>query len=101
MRPARRHVGVRARSVKPGRHLGGPPALDAAGRNAEATPGRPRGRANGRCRVTDKLDQLYEAGLANRRKVLGRDYVDRAIAGADGFNAHFQRLLTTWCWGEI
>jgi 4-carboxymuconolactone decarboxylase len=51
--------------------------------------------------MTDKMDVLYEAGLDNRRKVLGRDYVDRAIQGADSFNAEFQRLLTTWCWGEV
>jgi 4-carboxymuconolactone decarboxylase len=51
--------------------------------------------------VTDKLDELYDKGLDNRRRVLGSEYVDRAIAGADRFNADFQRLLTTWCWGEI
>ena len=47
------------------------------------------------------MDRTYERGLANRRAVLGDEYVDRAIDGADRFNAPFQRLVTTYCWGEI
>ena len=44
---------------------------------------------------------LFDKGLANRRKVLGADYVDRAIQGADAFNRDFQTLLTEYCWGAI
>ena len=47
------------------------------------------------------MSEMYEKGLANRRDVLGADYVDKAINGADRFNAGFQQLLTTYCWGEI
>ncbi len=47
------------------------------------------------------MTDMYDRGLANRREVLGSEYVDRAINGADSFNAGFQRLLTTYCWGEI
>ena len=47
------------------------------------------------------MSGMYDKGLANRREVLGTEYVDRAINGADRFNAEFQRLLTTYCWGEI
>ena len=45
--------------------------------------------------------ELYEAGLRNRRRVLGDDYVDRALAGADAFNEEFQQILTEYCWGKV
>ena len=44
---------------------------------------------------------LYEAGLRNRRRVLGDEYVDRALAGADAFNEEFQQVLTEYCWGKV
>ena len=47
------------------------------------------------------MNDMYEKGLANRREVLGAEYVERAIDGADRFSEEFQRLLTTYCWGEI
>jgi 4-carboxymuconolactone decarboxylase len=47
------------------------------------------------------MDQKrYDRGLAKRREVLGKDYVDRALANVDDFNRDFQRLLTEYCWGE-
>jgi len=47
------------------------------------------------------MDQAtYDRGLAKRRKVLGEDYVNRALAGADDFNRDFQRIVTQYCWGE-
>jgi 4-carboxymuconolactone decarboxylase len=47
------------------------------------------------------MDQeMYDRGLAMRRKVLGDAYVDRALAGADDFNRDFQRIVTQYCWGE-
>ncbi len=45
--------------------------------------------------------ERYETGLSARRKVLGDDYVDRALAGADAFNAEFQQLVTEYCWGTV
>jgi 4-carboxymuconolactone decarboxylase len=42
----------------------------------------------------------YDRGLAMRRKVLGEDYVDRALKNADDFNRDFQRIVTQYCWGE-
>ena len=45
--------------------------------------------------------ELYEAGLRNRRRVLGDDYVDRALAGTDAFNEEFQQILTEYCWGKV
>jgi 4-carboxymuconolactone decarboxylase len=44
---------------------------------------------------------MYEAGLANRKAVLGADYVEKAISSADDFNRPLQELVTTYCWGEI
>jgi 4-carboxymuconolactone decarboxylase len=44
-------------------------------------------------------DELFETGLAIRREVLGRDYVDANLASADDFNREFQRLVTEYCWG--
>jgi 4-carboxymuconolactone decarboxylase len=44
---------------------------------------------------------MYEAGLANRKAVLGADYVEKAIQSADDFNRPLQELVTTYCWGEI
>jgi 4-carboxymuconolactone decarboxylase len=43
----------------------------------------------------------YDAGLKNRREVLGAEYVDKAISNVDSFNAEFQELVTQYCWGEI
>jgi 4-carboxymuconolactone decarboxylase len=42
----------------------------------------------------------YDRGLAMRRKVLGAEYVDRALNSADDFNRDFQRIVTQYCWGE-
>lgn len=44
-------------------------------------------------------DELFDTGLAIRREVLGAEYVDAALAGADDFNREFQRLVTEYCWG--
>ena len=46
-------------------------------------------------------EDLFETGLEIRRAVLGRDYVDGAIAAADDFNRPMQELVTEFCWGKI
>ena len=43
--------------------------------------------------------EAFERGLTVRREVLGADYVDASIAGADEFMLPFQQLLTEWAWG--
>jgi 4-carboxymuconolactone decarboxylase len=43
---------------------------------------------------------VYDIGLEKRRTVLGKDYVDRAMANVDDFNRDFQRIVTQYCWGE-
>ena len=44
-------------------------------------------------------ERLFELGLQKRRKVLWEEYVERSMAGADGFNREFQRFMTEYCWG--
>jgi len=39
--------------------------------------------------------------MAARRKVLGDEYVDRAISSATDFTKPLQDLVTENCWGEI
>jgi len=46
-------------------------------------------------------DELYDKGMAIRRKVLGDEYVDRATANVDDFTRDFQRLVTEYCWGAL
>lgn len=43
----------------------------------------------------------FDQGLKTRREVLGADYVDAAIAGADDFNRPLQELVTEYCWDGI
>ncbi|MFN3658864.1 MAG: carboxymuconolactone decarboxylase family protein [Pseudolabrys sp.] len=42
---------------------------------------------------------MYDKGMAMRRKVLGDEYVDRAVANTDDFNRKFQDMLNEYCWG--
>lgn len=44
---------------------------------------------------------LFELGLAKRRQVLGAEYVDRAMEGADDFSRDFQHFMTEYCWGGV
>ena len=51
--------------------------------------------------MKDAHADRYEQGLRVRREVLGAEYVDAALAGADEFTRDFQRLVTEYCWGEV
>lgn len=46
-------------------------------------------------------DWLFEEGLVHRRRVLGDDWVDRALAARTPFNADFQAMITRTAWAEI
>ena len=46
-------------------------------------------------------DTLFEAGLLNRRRVLGDEWVDRSLANRTPFNADFQAMITRIAWKEI
>ncbi len=43
--------------------------------------------------------ERFESCLAARKSVLGEDYVNKALEGADDFNRDFQELITEYCWG--
>jgi|SRR5579872_5897586 len=45
--------------------------------------------------------ELFQRGLAVRREVLGREYVDHSLASADDFYAAFQQATTEMAWGMI
>jgi 4-carboxymuconolactone decarboxylase len=43
--------------------------------------------------------ERFDRGLAQRKAVLGADYVERSLAQADDFNREFQELVTEFAWG--
>ena len=45
--------------------------------------------------------EMFEKGIQKRRKVLGDEYVDKALASADEFGADLQKLITEYAWGEV
>src|SRR5215831_13729583 len=48
----------------------------------------------------DEKDR-YDKGMAQRRKILGNEWVDRANAKKTSFNTEFQDFITRAAWGEI
>jgi len=46
-------------------------------------------------------DDLYDAGMAVRREVLGDAHVDRATANATEFTQKFQDYITRAAWGSV
>jgi 4-carboxymuconolactone decarboxylase len=44
---------------------------------------------------------LYEAGLATRRQVLGDAHVDASLAAATEFSRDIQEYVTQYCWGDL
>ena len=45
--------------------------------------------------------KTYDRGLEIRTSVLGKDYVESALKGADDFNRPLQDLVTEYCWGAV
>ena len=45
--------------------------------------------------------RLYEAGLINRRRVLGDAWVDSALGKRTSFDADFQEMITRIAWREV
>lgn len=43
----------------------------------------------------------FETGLEIRKSVVGAEYVEKSMAGADDFNRDFQELVTSYCWGAV
>ena len=47
------------------------------------------------------MNDLYERGLEIRKAVLGKEYVEKALAAADDFSRPMQELATEYCWGRV
>src|SRR5205085_3258925 len=94
-RRARRRVRRRRRRAPRRRPRGGaarsPLAFTSCSRTEEMTTDRP---------PAERSDD-FDRGVANRRAVLGDEWVDRSLAGASDFNADFQSLITRYAWHEI
>ncbi len=43
--------------------------------------------------------ERFERGVEKRKAVLGADYVEKTLAGADDFSRPFQEMMTEFCWG--
>ena len=46
-------------------------------------------------------NRAYQAGLAVRKRVLGKAHVDRALAGASAFDREWQDFVTIHAWGAV
>lgn len=44
-------------------------------------------------------EERFQAGLKQRKAVVGEDFVENAFATADDFNRDFQELVTEYCFG--
>ena len=56
---------------------------------------------NAKAALTAGRDALFDAGIANRRAVLGDAWVDRALAKKGGFAWEFQQFITRFAWSEV
>ncbi len=45
--------------------------------------------------------QDYDAGMLNRRRVLGNAWVDKSLVNVNDFNGEFQNLITRYAWNEV
>lgn len=51
--------------------------------------------------VQAAADTLFDAGLTNRRRILGDAWVDASLAKRTAFNSDFQAMITRIAWAEI
>jgi 4-carboxymuconolactone decarboxylase len=47
------------------------------------------------------IKELFDKGLKIRKDVLGKEYVEKALATADDFSLPLQEMTTETCWGYI
>lgn len=47
------------------------------------------------------IKELFDKGLQIRKEVLGKEYVEKALAAADAFSMPLQEMATETCWGYI
>ena len=52
-------------------------------------------------KLPDMNTLLFKKGRAVRTAVVGAEYVDKALATMNEFNAPMQKLVTEWCWGDV
>ena len=45
--------------------------------------------------------ETFEKGLKLRKQILGAEYVEKSMAGADDFSRPMQELATEYCWGRV
>ena len=45
--------------------------------------------------------ELYDAGIATRRQVLGDAHVDASLAAVTNFSRDIQEYVTQYCWGDL
>lgn len=45
--------------------------------------------------------EVFERGMAIRKEVLGKEFVEKSFAAADDFNRPMQELVTEYCWGAV
>jgi len=44
--------------------------------------------------------ERFDKGLEMRKQVLGAEYVEKSMSGANDFNREFQQLVTEYAWGQ-
>ena len=44
---------------------------------------------------------VFDKGLEIRKSVLGAEFVEKSLNGADDFNRPLQELVTEYCWGAV
>jgi 4-carboxymuconolactone decarboxylase len=49
--------------------------------------------------MPDMIKELFDKGLKIRKEVLGKQYVEKALAAADEFSMPLQDMTTETCWG--
>lgn len=45
--------------------------------------------------------EMFDKGLAMRKRVLGAEYVEKSLAAADQYSKPLQELVTEYCWGAV
>jgi 4-carboxymuconolactone decarboxylase len=45
--------------------------------------------------------EVFDRGLAIRKDVLGKEFVEKSFESADDFNMPMQELTTEYCWGHV
>jgi 4-carboxymuconolactone decarboxylase len=53
------------------------------------------------CEEMTMSKEIFDRGLAIRKKVLGAEFVEKSFASADDFNRPMQELTTEYCWGAV